>query len=183
MQGMKTVLALVSSGVFAAALCGTAVASDSLRPAKGLEPLGSPQWPAVAAQLAKNLAKDSFGHQYAQVWAYLHPSYQHAVSQAHWNRCQGAHPAAPRQVTVTKVSVAKATELPIDLSLIGRRNVQDIELQIRFTSPAAAGTQLALLETFWLKDAGTWRAVWLSDEYAAYKTGKCYVTPQGPPLY
>jgi hypothetical protein len=84
---------------------------------------------------------------------------------------------------VTKVSVANATELAVNLSLLGRRNVQEIELQVRFTTPAAAGPQLALLYTFWLKEGTTWKAVWLSDEYAAYKAGKCYLTPQGPPLY
>ncbi len=71
----------------------------------------------------------------------------------------------------------------MNLSLIGRRNVQEIELQVRFTTPAFAGQQLALLYTFWLKEGTTWRAVWLSDEYQAYKAGKCYLTPQGPPLY
>jgi hypothetical protein len=40
-----------------------------------------------------------------------------------------------------------------------------------------------VLYTFWLKQGGKWEAVWPSEEYEAYKGGKCYVTPQGPPLY
>ena len=151
--------------------------------ANGVEPLGSTEWPSVAAQLAKNIAKASFAHQYDQVWGYLHPSYQHAVSHSQWNRCQGSHPTAPRSVTIKKVSVANATELPVDLSLIGRRNVQEIELDVQFTTPGIRGLQLASLYTFWLKQANTWRAVWLTDEYRAYKAGRCYLTPQGPPLY
>jgi len=175
------VLGLVASAVSAAAL--SAPAGGKTRPPAGLEPIGSAEWPSVAAQLAKNIASASFAHQYTKVWGYLHPAYQRAVSQSHWNRCQGSHPAVPRNVTITRVSVAQATELPVNLSLIGRRNVQEIELQIRFTTPALAGQQLAVLYTFWLKEGTTWRAVWLSDEYQAYKAGKCYLTPQGPPLY
>jgi hypothetical protein len=173
------VLGLVASGVLTAALS----VSASARPPLGLEAIGSTGWPTVAAQLAKNIAGASFTHKYDQVWSYLHPAYQQAVSQSRWNKCQGSHPAAPSNVAITKVSVAMATELAVDLSLLGRRNVQEIELQIRFKSPAAAVQQLAIMYTFWLKEGKTWRAVWLSDEYAAYKAGKCYLTPQGPPLY
>src|SRR5206468_32763 len=133
--------------------------------------------------LAKNIAKDSFAHDYGRVWAYLHPTYRQAVSQSQWQRCQSSHPAAPRHVAVTKVAVASATELPVQLSLLGRQNVQEIQLLVRFKGAAAATQQLAILYTFWLKQGKTWRAVWLSDEYAAYKAGKCYLTPQGPPLY
>ena len=173
---------LIAATLTSVALCASAGAT---RPpaANGIEPVGSKAWPSVAAQLAKNIARDSFAHRYDHVWAYLHPTYAQAVSRSHWNRCQGAHPAAPRSVTVTKVSVAQATELPVSLSLLGRQNVQQIELQVQYRTSAAAGTQLALLYTFWLKEGTTWRAVWLSDEYAAYKAGKCYLTPQGPPLY
>ncbi len=175
------VLGLVASAVSAAALSGSAEAK-SPRPF-GVEPFGSAEWPSVAAQLAKNIARDSFAHDYNRVWGYLHPTYQQAVSQSRWNKCQGSHPAVPHNVVVTKVSVANATELAVNLPLLGRRNVQDIELVVRFTTPAAAGPQLALLYTFWLKEGTTWRAVWLSDEYVAYKAGQCYLTPQGPPLY
>ena len=149
----------------------------------GAEAMHTAAWPAVAAQLAKNIARASFAHQYDRVWGYLHPTYRLAVSQTHWHRCQGSHPAAARNVTITNVSVAKATELPVDLSLLGRRNVQQIELLIRFKTPGAPAPQLAVLDTFWLKQGSTWRAVWLSDEYEAYKAGKCYLTPQGSPLY
>ena len=180
---MKALLALglVASAVSFAALSGSAGAKSP--PPFGVEPFGSAEWPSVAAQLAKNIATASFAHRSDQVWGYLHPTYQHAVSQSHWNRCQSSHPAVPRNGVVTKVSVANATELAVNLSLLGRRNVQEIELQVRFTTPSAAGPQLALLYTFWLKEGTTWRAVWLSDEYAAYKAGTCYLTPQGPPLY
>jgi hypothetical protein len=178
------VLCLVASGVAAAALSASSAAAKSRPPAaNGIEPIRSAAWPSVAAQLAKNIATASFAHEYDRVWGYLHPTYRQAVSQSHWHRCQGSHPAAPRNVTVTKVSVAQATELPVDLSLLGRRNVQEIELLVRYNTPTVAGTQLAILYTFWLKQGRTWRAVWLSDEYEAYKAGKCYLTPQGSPLY
>jgi hypothetical protein len=171
--------------VAAAALLPSGPAGATKKPphAQGVEPIHTAAWPAVAAQLAKNIARASFAHEYDRVWAYLHPMYRAAVSKAHWHNCQGSHPAAPRSVTITSVSVAQAAELPIRLSLLGRRNVQQIELLIRFKTPAASGPQLAILYTFWLKDGSTWSAVWLSDEYQAYKAGSCYVTPQGPPLY
>jgi hypothetical protein len=55
---------------------------------------------------------------------------------------------------------------------------------IQYTTPALAGPQVAVLYTFWLKSGKGWTAVWLGDEYAAYKAGKCYVTAQGQaPLY
>lgn len=183
-QWMKRLfLFLLACGASAAVLSGSAVARGSLPPANGIEPIGSNEWPSVPAQLAKNIAKASFAHQYNRVWSYLHPTYQRAVSRSHWIRCQGSHPAAPPKVTITKVSVASATELPVDLPLLGRQNVQEIQLQVRYTTKAADGQQFALLYAFWLKQAKTWRAVWLSDEYAAYKVGGCYLTPQGPPLY
>jgi hypothetical protein len=177
------VFVLVVSGVSAAVLSGSAGAKVRPPAGNGVEPVGSAQWPSVAAQLAKNIATASFAHDYARVWAYLHPAYRQAVSQSHWRSCQSSHPAAPRNVTITKVSVASATELPVALSLLGRQNVQQIELVVRFTTPAAAGPQLAIQYTFWLKQGSTWTAVWLSDEYGVYKAGKCYLTPQGPPLY
>jgi hypothetical protein len=183
MRRLKTllVLGLVASGVSAAVPSGSAGAMS--RPPKGIEPIGTAAWPKVAAQLAKNIARASFGHEYDRVWGYLHPTYRQAVSESHWHRCQGSNPAVPRNVTITKVAVARATELAVDLSLLGRRNVQEIELLVQFKTPAAAGPQLALLYTFWLKQGRTWTAVWLNDELEAYKGGKCYVTPQGPPLY
>jgi hypothetical protein len=178
------VLALLATSVSAAALIGPAGAtSPPPTPPQGLEPIHSSLWPAVAAQLAKNIARASFAHDYDRVWAYLDPSYRQAVSQSHWHRCQRSHPSAPRDVTITNVAVSRATELPVRLSLLGRRNVQEIELLIRFKTPALAGPQLAILYTFWLKQGSKWNAVWLSDEYEAYKAGTCYVTPQGPPLY
>ena len=177
------VLGLVAFAVSAAALSGSAGANSRPPAANGIEPIHSAAWPGVAAQLAKNIATASFAHEYDRVWAYLHPTYRQAVSQSHWHRCQGSHPAASRNVTITKVSVAQATELPVHLSLLGRRNVQQIEVLVRYKTPALAGPQLAILYTFWLKQGKAWRAVWLSDEYEAYKAGKCYLTPQGPPLY
>jgi hypothetical protein len=139
--------------------------------------------PPVAAQLAKNIAKASFARKYPAVWTYLHPSYQEAVSQAHWQRCQGAHPAAPRSVKVTRVDIATFSQLPTSLPLLGKQKIEEIQLQVQFRSPAASGSQYAVEYTFWLKQGNTWHAVWLPDEYSAYKTGKCYITPQGPPLY
>src|SRR6478752_10709510 len=89
----------------AASMVAVASAAAKTRPqtGNGIEPVGSAAWPAVAAQLAKNIAKDSFAHDYARVWNYLHPTYQKAVSQAHWQVCQKNHPAAPRNITITRV--------------------------------------------------------------------------------
>jgi hypothetical protein len=139
--------------------------------------------PPVAAQLAKNIAIASFARKYPAVWSYLHPSYQKAVSQAHWQRCQGAHPAAPRSVKITRVAIATYSKLPTSLPLLGKQNIEEIQLQVQFKSPAASVSQYAVEYTFWLKQGNKWHAVWLPDEYGAYKTGKCYITPQGPPLY
>lgn len=175
------VLGLVVAGVSTAMMSGSASAKS--RPPVGLEPVGSVEWPKVAAQLAKNIAGASFAHDYDRVWGYLHPTYRQAVSKSRWSRCQGLHPVAPPSIRITKISVASATELPIALSLLGRRNVQEIELVVQYKTPAAPGPQLAILSTFWLKQDRTWRAVWLSDEYQAYNAGKCYIAPQGATLY
>lgn len=162
-----------------------AAAGAKVRPStgNGIEPVGSPAWPAVAAQLAKNLAKDSFAHDYPRVWRYLHPGYQKAVSESTWQRCQRAHPAAPPNVKITKVAIAQASQLPVDIGLLGRQNVQEIQLYVQYTLPGITQPQVAVLYTFWLKQGSTWTAVWLSDEYAAYKAGRCYQTPAGGTLY
>src|SRR3954454_16552011 len=174
--GVLLVLGLVASGIWAAALSASMGAKNP-PPAHGMEPIHSAMWPSVAAQLAKNIARASFAHQYSRVWGYLDPTYRKAVSQSHWHRCLASHPAAPPRVTVTKVAVSRATEIPVRLSLLGRQNVQEIELIVQFKTPAARGPQLAVLNTFWLKQGKTWTAVWLSEEYAAYKAGTCYLTP------
>ena len=129
------VISAVSSGPLSAATAGT----SRLPVAKGVEPLGSTEWPSVAAQLAKNIGRDAFKHAYDRVWAYLSPTYQQAVSQSAWLRCQRFHPAAPRTVSITKVSVANATELPVDLALLGRQNVQEIELVVEYKTRSSQG--------------------------------------------
>jgi hypothetical protein len=174
------VLLLVAGG---SALVTVASIDAKPRPPNGIEPFGSSLWPQVAAQLAKNIAGDSFKRDYSSVWRSLDPAYQKAVPRSHWQRCQSAHPAAPRSVKITKVSVSSATELAVRLPVLGRRYVQEIELQVRFTTPAATGPQYAVVYTFWTQQGKAWTAVWLGDEYAAYKGGGCYLTPQGPPLY
>src|SRR5262249_8722000 len=183
MRQMRGALLLCLACLAAAAFAATAAAKNSPPYAQGIEPMHTALWPAIPAQLAKNIAKASFAHDYNRVWAYLHPTYQQAISESKWHRCQGSHPAAPPNVTITKVDVAKATQLPVRLSLLGLQSVQEIELLVRFKTPAFASPQYAVLYTFWLKHGKTWTAVWLTDEYAAYKAGKCYVTPQAPPLY
>jgi hypothetical protein len=174
---------LVLCAVASLVLAASGAAKTRPQTGNGIEAAGSAAWPAVAAQLAKNIAKDSFDHEYARVWDYLHPTYQKAVSQAHWQACQNHHPAAPRNIKITRVAVAQANELPVDLSLLGHQNVQEIQVYVQYKTPALAESQVAVLYTFWLKQAGKWQAVWLSDEYQAYKSGSCYLTPQGPPLY
>jgi hypothetical protein len=172
-------VALVAS----AATAGAANPKTRPQAGNGIEGVGTAAWPAVAAQLAKNIARDSFAHDYPRVWAYLHPAYRQAVPQARWQACQRSHPAAPRDITITRVAVAQASEVPVSLSLLGRHKVQEIQLYVQYSTPALAGPQAAVLYTFWLKQGKTWSAVWLSDEYAAYKAGRCYLTPQGSPLY
>jgi hypothetical protein len=136
---------------------------------------------STAVALAPSIAKAAFARNYDLVWGYLDPTYQKAVTETHWRTCQVSHPAAPPDITITKVSVADTTDLPVVLPLLGHRTVQEIELQVEFKS--SAGTQYAVEYTFWLHEKGIWRAVWLADEYAAYKSGKCYLTPEGPPIY
>lgn len=182
---MRALAAVWMAAVVASAATLTGASGAKPRPqtGNGIEAVGSAAWPAVAAQLAKNIARDSFAHNYARVWKYLHPAYQKAVLQAHWQACQRSHPAAPGSITITRVAVAQANELPVDLSLLGRQDVQEIQLYVQYKTPALARQQAAVLSTFWLKNGKTWTAVWLSDEYAAYKAGRCFVTPGGSPLY
>ena len=79
----------------------------------GIEAVGTAAWPAVAAQLAKNIARDSFAHDYTRVWAYLHPAYRQAVSQSRWQACQRIASGRSAQRHDHEVAVAQATELPV----------------------------------------------------------------------
>ncbi len=182
---MRRTRALFFLGLSAAGLwVGVASAGAAKRPQPvGIEPIGSTEWPAVPAQLAKNIARDSFAHNYKGVWKYLLPAYQGAVSQSRWDSCQRSHPAAPPSVRITRVAVGSAQEIPIDLSLVGRKNVQEIELLVQYKGSGAAQAQYAVVYTFWLKQGNIWRAVWTSDEYESYKGGSCYVAPQGSTIY
>ena len=174
---------LVACVASAVALAGSPPSKPRPQTGNGVEPFGSAAWPAVAAKLAQGVARDSFARDYGQVWTYLDPAYRQAVSHARWQACQRSHPSAPPGVTITRVEVAQATQLPIDLSLLGRQEVQEIELYVQYTTPALRGPQVAIVFTFWLKRGAAWSAVWPSGEYDAYKTGRCYVTPGGSPLY
>src|SRR3989442_9626366 len=136
------VIGLVASAISAAVLTTSAGAKTRPPTGNGAEAMHSAAWPAVAAQLAKNIARASFAHDYDRVWEYLHPTLRYAVSESGWRRCQGSHPTAPRNVTITKVAVASATELPVNLSLLGRQNVQEIQLLVHFKGPGAAPPQL-----------------------------------------
>jgi hypothetical protein len=182
---MRALLVVGVIVVIGSALGPAGSANGKPRPqtGNGIEAVGSASWPAVAAQLAKNIAKDSFARDYPRVWAYLHPAFQHAVSESHWRACQRSHPAAPANIKITKVAVAQASQLPVDLGPLGHQNVQEIQLYVQYTTSGLAGPQIAILYSFWLKNGKNWTAVWLKDEYAAYKAGSCYVTPQGSPLY
>jgi hypothetical protein len=175
------VLVVVGLAVGACALAAAAIAKGP--PPVGVEPLGSSEWPAVAAQLAKNIANDVFAHDYARVWKYLLPAYQKAVSQSRWSSCQRAHPVAPSSIKITKVLVANATDLPIDLALVGPQNVQEIELIVGYKTAPETALRYAVVYAYWLKQGAVWRAVWPSVEYRAYKAGTCYVAPQGGALY
>jgi hypothetical protein len=177
-------ICVLACAACAAVAAGSAYAKDRPQTGNGIEGPGTPGWPAVAAQLAKNVARDSFAHDYARVWKYLHPAYQEAISQSRWQACQRSHPTVPRGITITRVAVAQATQVPVELSILGRQNVQEIQLFVQYRTPALAGPQVAVLYTFWLKHGTSWNAVWLGDEYAAYKAGRCYVSAQGQaPLY
>jgi hypothetical protein len=165
------------------ALARTVQEKNRPQTGNGVEAVGTKAWPAVPAQLAENIARDSFGRNFARVWSYLAPAYRQAIPQSQWQACQQAHPAAPRNIKITRVAVAQATELPIDLSLLGRQNVQEIQVYVQYRSHALAEPQIAVLYTLWLKQGKIWRAVWPSDEFKAYESGSCYVTPGGSPLY
>ena len=168
------------------ALSATALAVPSMAGRTESGPVGnyvSSVWPPVASQLSKNVAKASFARAYDTVWPYLHPAYQKAISQSRWRGCQRSHPAAPTGVTIQKIAVVGSSKVPVKLPLIGASSVQAVTLRIQFTSPATSGTQYGLEYTYWIKQNGKWLAVWLPDEYSSYKSGKCYLTPQGPGLY
>jgi hypothetical protein len=180
---MRCARAVVAFGLTGAALSVAVPAMAKSPQPVGIEPVGSTEWPAVAAQLAKNIAHDAFAHDYARVWKYLLPAYQKAVSQSRWSSCQHAHPIAPASVKIAKVLVGSATDLPIDLSLVGHQSVQEIELIVGYTSPPESALRYAVVYTYWLRQGAIWRAVWPSDEYRAYKTGTCYVALQGGALY
>ena len=180
-MGFRHLLALLCA---AAAVAVPAAAKPPLKSTgNGIEVPGTATWPAAAVRLAKDVAHASFAHDYARVWGYLHPKYQQAVSEPAWTRCQRAHPSAPPSVKITQVAIAQASNFPVALPLLGRQNLQEIQLLVRFSTSAAQGVQSAILYTFWLREGHDWHAVWLADEYQAYKSGKCYATPQGPPLY
>jgi hypothetical protein len=164
--------------VFAVCSIGAPAYAGGSQPI-GVEPIGSSAWPAVAAQLAKNIANDTFAHRYARIWKYLLPAYQNAVSRSRWTSCQRAHPVAPASIRITRVLVANATELPVDLPLIGNRNVQQIELIVGYTDPPSTTLRYAVVYAYWLKQGSVWRAVWPSEEFHAYKAGSCYVAPPG----
>ncbi len=140
-------------------------------------------WPPAASELAKNVAKASFARTYSVLWSYLHPSYQKGISELRWQNCKRAHPTAPPSVTIRKISIASSAAVPIRLPLLGQQTVQEVQLQIQFTTGTASGTQYALEYAFLIKQKGKWLAVWPAAEYSAYKDGKCYVTPQGPDLF
>jgi hypothetical protein len=74
---------MVACAASAVAVAGSA-AKGRPQAGNGIEAVGTSAWPAVAAQLAKNIARDSFAHDFPRVWKYLHPAYQHAVSQSRW---------------------------------------------------------------------------------------------------
>jgi hypothetical protein len=180
---MRRMNALLLTGFVAAGLWAAAAANAKSPPPVGIEPVGSNEWPAVAAQLSKNIAREAFAHDYQAVWRYLLPAYQSAVSQAHWRGCQRSHPAAPPSVKITKIEVGNAQEVAVDLALVGRENIQEIELLVQYKDSGSEQARYAVVYTFWLKQGTVWRAVWLSDEFASYKAGSCYVAPQGSTIY
>jgi len=180
---VRVAACLAACVAFAAVPVVTGQAKTRPQTGNGIEGPGTAGWPAVAAQLAKNIARDSFAHDYDRVWTYLHPTYRRVVSQARWRTCQRSHPAAPKGITIKRVAVAQANELPVELALLGRQKVQQIQLYVQYTTPGVRDPQVAVLSTFWLKQGKTWAAVWLSDEYRAYKAGRCYVAGGASPLY
>ncbi len=170
--------------VAAVALAAAASATAAKHPQPvGIEPVGSTEWPTVAAQLAKNIAGDAFSHDYARVWKYLLPAYQKAVSQSRWTDCQHTHPVVPPSIKIVKVLVASASEIPIGLSLVGRQNVQQIELIVEYRSSPGTSLRYAVVYTYWLRQGKAWSAVWPESEFHAYKTGTCYVAPEGSAIY
>jgi hypothetical protein len=179
----RVVACLAACAALAAVAVVAGQAKTRPQTGNGIEGPGTAGWPAVAAQLAKNIARDSFAHDYDRVWTYLHPTYRRVVSQERWQTCQRAHPVVPRGIKITRVAVAQANELPVELSLLGRQEVQQIQLYVQYTTPGVRDPQAAVLSTFWLKQGKTWTAVWLSDEYRAYKAGRCYVAGGASPLY
>jgi hypothetical protein len=177
MRALKTLLVVVAC---AAAVTGAALAKTKPGPAlPGQSPgyLTDP-WPAIPNDYSKAVAKAAFAHNYGAIWAYLAPSYQKAVSESRWQKCQKQNPVAPPGVKIKSVKVANSQPVPIALPLLGHASVRTVTLQILFTR-AGSGDQIALQYAYWIKNSkGQWVAVWLPSVYAQYKSGGC--DPGGP---
>ena len=69
------------------------------------------------------------------------------------------------------MAVAQASELPVDLSLLGRQNVQEIQVYVQYKTPALTGQQVAILYTFWLKHGRKVDGGLAERRVPAYKSG------------
>lgn len=138
--------------------------------------------PKIPSDYSRSLAKAMFAGGYDTAWAYLHPILQRAVSEARWRACQRTSPVAPPGVKISKLNVADSRLVPIRLPVLGLRNVEEVTLQVLFTSSASSGLHVALEYAYWVEEKGKWFAVWLTPSYQLYKAGQCD-TPLARGLY
>ena len=139
--------------------------------------------PQATSDNAKALAKAAFHQKFSDVWNYIEPTMQKAISQSHWLACNTAKPPAPKSVTIQRTAIASSTSVPTVLPLLGKKTVQEVQVRVTFVTPASPSSQFAVEYTFWVQEKSKWYAVWLQDEFNTLKAGKCYLTPQGPELY
>jgi hypothetical protein len=128
--------------------------------------------PTFPTANSKILAKAAFTHDYDTVWNYLSPEYRAAVSHSKWLSCQKQNPVAPAGVTVKRISVSTAGNIPISLPQFGPQKVLQVQMQVLFTRQGADSA--ALVSAYWFHTVkNKWFAVWLPAVYSKYKSGGC----------
>jgi hypothetical protein len=184
-HGLRGITKIFVASLAAAALCGSASSARSAAPgmcpdlAKAVAQGGCliDPWPSGPSKGSQAVAKAIFGHKYTTAWGYIHPKLQKAIPESAWLSCQKKNPVASPGVKIGQVRIADSRGVPIALPLLGKQRVRTVLLQVLFTTPGS-GQQVAVQYAYWVQDKGNWKAVWLPEQYQAYKSGRCDSGPQ-----
>lgn len=125
------------------------------------------------AKYSVSLATAVFDRHYNAVWNVIDLTDRNAVSKASWTACVGKFVTDTAADRIVKISWAGTRHLPTTLPLLGHVQLQDIRLQVLYTSHGTKTLQATVLEAFWIEVHGKWVAVWIPAQYDAYKVGKC----------